>query len=350
MGVPFREAQTNLDLAVKQLFGADPRIRSVGIGRHGKEYGYRVVRNKAMVLPLSAGAPAVPAHIANVPVVYSDTPAEVRRLVKLPAAGPGSPALASLVPEQSFHRPLVCGLQIQNYTDDTRQGILPAYMVVGSLGCFVRTAGGDPAILSNNHVVAGQNRGVTGTDAILQAGGAVIGTGQVALLGDYVPLKSSPPGASPAAGTTVFNDVDAASATLTHGVTFAQEYLSSRGKKDPLTAALTPLIKPHGTAAPTIGDRVFKVGRTTGLTYGEITDFSTVVGPIPYDLGNCWFQRCFTIIDLNGGHFSDHGDSGSAIIREATGEVLGLLFAGNGTETYVCAIDTALTALKCSLL
>ena len=55
-----------------------------------------------------------------------------------------------------------------------------------------------------------------------------------------------------------------------------------------------------------------------------------------------------TIEGDNGTLFSDHGDSGSAIIK-TNGEVVGLLYAGNGTQTYACPIDKVLTALSCSL-
>jgi hypothetical protein len=50
----------------------------------------------------------------------------------------------------------------------------------------------------------------------------------------------------------------------------------------------------------------------------------------------------------HGTHFSDHGDSGSAILS-TTGEVLGLLFVGNGTHTYACPIQTILPALRSML-
>jgi len=48
--------------------------------------------------------------------------------------------------------------------------------------------------------------------------------------------------------------------------------------------------------------------------------------------------------------FSDHGDSGAAIIKDGTREVVGLLFAGNGTDTFACPIDAVLTALNCSIV
>lgn len=74
-----------------------------------------------------------------------------------------------------------------------------------------------------------------------------------------------------------------------------------------------------------------------------------VVGPIGYAPGPCWFRQQIEITGDNGSMFSDHGDSGSAILS-TTGEVVGLLYAGNGTHTYACPIQTVLTALSCALV
>jgi S1-C subfamily serine protease len=106
---------------------------------------------------------------------------------------------------------------------------------------------------------------------------------------------------------------------------------------------------PSGVAPAIIGDRVFKVGRTTGLTHGTITDVSTVVGPVGYDPGECWFARSIVVEGVNGTLFSDHGDSGSAVVKD-NGEVIGLLYAGNGQQTYVCPVDEVQRALNCTLL
>jgi hypothetical protein len=48
--------------------------------------------------------------------------------------------------------------------------------------------------------------------------------------------------------------------------------------------------------------------------------------------------------------FSDHGDSGSVIIKDGTGEAVALLFAGNGVDTFACPIDAVFAALNCSLV
>jgi hypothetical protein len=74
---------------------------------------------------------------------------------------------------------------------------------------------------------------------------------------------------------------------------------------------------------------------------------ATVVGPIRYAPGECWFRRAITVEGLHGTMFSDRGDSGAVILKEGTGEVVGLLFAGNGADTFACPIDAVLTALNC---
>src|SRR5436309_1367966 len=109
--------------------------------------------------------------------VTDDPPAFLLRVEPAdvdPQAQVPYPLAASFVPEQQSHRPLVCGLQVQNVDDDDRQrqaGELgPGFLVIGTLGCFVRLASGSDAALSNNHVLAGENRGRKGQDRILQPG------------------------------------------------------------------------------------------------------------------------------------------------------------------------------------
>jgi hypothetical protein len=333
MSVSFWQAQERVEEVAAELFAADPSLRSVGVTRHGDRYGYRAVRNSAALTPFAA------VEVLGAPVFFVNTPAEVESMVAVPSAGPASPAAASLVPEVQRHRPLVCGLQIQNFDDDARQGILErGLMIVGTLGCFVRTAGDRPALLSNNHVVAGQNRGLRGTDRILQPGSGLFDPAdQIAVLRDFVDLVPSPAGVTPATGAFL-NEVDAGVAELMEETSFRQGYLASRGGIAP----------PFRTASALIGDRVFKVGRTTGLTFGEVVDVATIVGPVPYAPGPCWFRRSLVIEGVEGSQFSDKGDSGSAIMR-TNGEVIGILYAGNGSQTYACSIESALAALSCTL-
>jgi hypothetical protein len=325
---------------VKLFFSADPSVRSVGITRHGAAFGYHVVRNRQLLAPLGVRAEmTLLDEINGVAVKFTDAPGEVESLVIVPAAGPASPTSFSLVPEVQRHRHLVCGLQIQNFDDDVRQGVTAQSLLeVGTLGCFVRLANGAAALLSNNHIVAGENRGVRGGDRILQPGArSFTAADQIAVLSDFVVLQASPPGASPGNGRALFNDVDAGVAELDQQLIWKQGYLAARN---------LPALS--GAASAQLGGQVFKVGRSTGLTRGEVVDIGVTVGPVPYSFGHCWFQDSFTVEGLAGTMFSDKGDSGAAIVN-AQGEVLGLLYAGNGQQTYACPIDKVLLALNCVL-
>jgi len=338
VGVSYDQAIGSLRDAVEAMF-RDERVRSVGIGPHEGGYGFHVVRNAALPVPLSGGVGPQPLSISQVPITYHDRTRDVEALVKVPASGPGSPGAASLVPEQLVSRPLVCGLQIENYDNDVRTHVIASGSItIGTLGCFVALADGAAAILSNNHVVAGENGGINGTDRIMQPGDGTP-TQHEATLEDFVPLKPSPPGSSPSTGTAILNEVDAGVARLLPGVAFRQAYLPSRH-----------LAAPAGTGTVSGNERVYKVGRTTGLTYGTVASVANVVGPVPYAPGPCWFRRSITVNGVGGTMFSDHGDSGSAVIKESTGEVIGVLYAGNGVDTYICPIGDVLSGLNCSLI
>jgi len=197
MGVAFSEALGQIERAASSVFASDTRVRSLGIGRHGTNFGY-------VAVPLSLALP-IQASYEGIPITFHDSHHDPESLVKVPFSGPGSPAVSSLVPEQALQRQLVCGLQIENLDDDLRTGVIAGgHIIVGTLGCFVRLSGGEIAILSNKHVVAGENRGQRNTDRIEQPGtGQATPGGQVGVLSDFVAIQPSVAGATPAQGTVV---------------------------------------------------------------------------------------------------------------------------------------------------
>jgi hypothetical protein len=337
-GVSFEEAREKVEYAAERIFAEDPTVRSVGVTRFGGSYGFRAVRNAGAIVPM-----AVPMgramSVVDVPVLFVDGPGEVTPLLKVPLDAVGSPQRTSVVPEVNRYRHLVSGLQVQNLDADTRRGVIDAgYLTVGTLGCFVRLASGEVGVLSNNHVLADLNSGKKGEDRILQPGTHPPDDADViALLSDFVPLVASPVGLMPPHPTVTMNEVDAAVAVLAGGVQWRQGFLPFRRQ-----------VAPYTVAPPRLGDEVFKVGRTTGLTRGVVVDIGTVVGPVAYDEGPCFFRRAITIEGVGGTTFSDRGDSGSIIVR-GTGEVVGLLFAGNGQQTYACPIESVMDALGCEL-
>jgi hypothetical protein len=343
MAADFTTALANVETAAGILFDADASIRSVGVGTSTDGVSYVAVRNASAVVPLSgiAGTPSkpLPPYIEGVAVHVVNSFRDPISLIRVPHSGPGSPGVSSLVPEQQYHRPIVCGLQIQNYDHDVRTGELArGVMIVGTLGCFVKLGDGSIAILSNNHVVAGENNARI-ADAILQQGGPTMNAALgAASLTDFVRLRPSPAGASIIAGNVILNEVDGGVAALSSQVQHLQSFLPTR----------SAAVAPKGTATASVGDKVHKVGRTTGLTFGTVTQVGVVVGPVAYTPGPCWFRQCIIIEGENGATFSDHGDSGSSIVRD-DGMVVGLLFAGNGTQTFACDIGQVLAQLNCNL-
>jgi hypothetical protein len=342
---PVAKDQSELDDAIAgvveaagTLFAADQRVHAVGVGLSDGRPIYRAVRNTKKIVAQALALTAKPPKL-SFPVTFVEAERDAAPLLRVPHSAAAAAAAAAAIPEQQGRRPLVCGLQIQNFDDDDRQGeIKKGFMIVGTIGCFVRRGTKGPFILSNNHVVAGENRGKSG-DRILQQGGAAFANNLlVAKLADFVKIKFSPFGAQPPDATVVFNDVDAGLAALGNGIAGTNAYLPVR----------TGVTAPKSIGKAKHDDSVLKVGRTTGLTHGHVTSVATIVGPIAYDGKPAWFRNSIEIEGDNGSKFSDHGDSGSAIVNGA-GELVGLLYAGNGTQTYACPIDAVVTALGIKL-
>lgn len=330
---PFADCAREFDDAVIELSALDPQIMSVGIGAMPGGYGYRVVRRRTEQIRslrrLDAGTLAK--GVRGIAIDMHEVEGSLRPLAQL-CKGTLEAGAARLA-EQDPHRPLCAGLQLQNWDCDEREGSIAARCLeVGTLG-VVLPDGGRTLAISNNHVLAGQNRGRIG-DRIAQPGGERLDPQQVVgRLDRFVELRTSPTGAHPRWGNVVWNRVDAAAAELAPTLAWQPGYLPHHR---------LPILR--SVASPEIGDEVFKVGRTTGLTRGRVVSVFDRVGPVGYAIGDCWFRGSFTIEGLDGCRFSDAGDSGAAIVR-GDGAVLGLIYAGNGVDTYACPITDVLAEL-----
>ncbi len=333
-------ALAHVEDVAAQLFDSDPRIHSVGVGiDENSNPTYRAVRNVKKIVAFKADA-IVHKLTAPYPVVFVDAQQDAVPLLRVPHSGPAvATAAAPAIAEQQMHRPICCGLQIQNFDDDDREGELAkGQMIVGTIGCFVKKKGVGRHILSNNHVIAGENRGVIG-DRILQQGAATFDSSKlVAKLSAFVPLLFSPHGASIPDGNVIFNDVDAGIAEVQSPVVSTNTYLPVR----------TGIKAPSGFGTARRKDIVSKVGRTTGLTHGEVTAVGTIVSEVGYGSKEAWFRGSIEISNVGGIAFSAGGDSGSVIVN-ADGEIVGLLYAGNGSQTYACPISAVVTALGIAL-
>jgi hypothetical protein len=224
-------------------------------------------------------------------------------------------------------RPLVIGASVGHAT-----------VTAGTIGGFVHR-GGRVHLLSNNHVLADEDRAKVG-DAILQPGSYDGGRrdDRVATLAQWVRLKTGAP-----------NLVDAAIARLDASVQCEPTRMRELvGGADRRLAGLGPEFLDEGTT-------VYKIGRTTGPTEGRVTAFDVDNVVVRYDSGNLRFDNQIEIEGSGRRAFSDGGDSGSLIVSESVAAVA-LLFAGSDTGganglglTYANSIHEALKAVKAEL-
>ena len=224
-------------------------------------------------------------------------------------------------------RPLIIGVSVGHYR-----------ITAGTLGGFVvLRKGGQVRALSNNHVLADEDRGKKG-DAILQPGaydGGRAPRDRIGTLDQAVKLK--PRGA---------NRVDAALCAVGGSVAYDPRTLRGVGTLSGLARAPVP-----ETA------KVEKLGRTTGHTRGRVTAFELDNLVVGYGVGDLRFDDQIEVESDGNGPFSQGGDSGSLVFASADRGAFGLLFAGsdqggaNGLGlTYVNPFAAVLSQLKADLL
>jgi hypothetical protein len=229
-------------------------------------------------------------------------------------------------------RPLVPGASISLESGGT-----------GTIGGFVRP--GDEAaavaILSNNHVLADENRAEIGAPVIqpgVADGGSTPGD-TVAELAAFVPID-------PAS----VNLVDAAVATIVDGVEWSMAPFERYGG----LAGILDL----GDEESIVFPMVAKFGRTTDHTVGTVTAIELDLVRVQYDIGVVRFDDQIEVEGLDGA-FSAPGDSGSLVVTadESGAEAVGLLFAGSeigGSQgqglTYLNPIVTVVAQLSSELV
>ena len=219
----------------------------------------------------------------------------------------------------SKQRPLQIGSSVGHFA-----------VTAGTIGCFVATDGSARHILSSNHVLANENLATLG-DPILQPGPfdhGILPEDTVAKLSAFEPLLSDSK-----------NLVDAAIAAIDGEISEDRATLTDLGTVSGLRIA--PLQE---------GLRVFKLGRTTGLTRGQVSAFEVDDVWVEYDMGEIGFDRQIEIAPLDASPFSLGGDSGSLIVDEEL-QAVGLLFAGNDVDvTYANPLDEVLRVLGVQLI
>jgi hypothetical protein len=302
------------------------RVLALGVAPNGRGYklAVRVQRQELMDSPLLAAIRKKARNEVDVRLI-GKVAVQARRKAK---ARPARRAAA--VPwYRKDVRPLLIGASIGHYQ-----------ITAGTLGAFVRH-GDVICVLSNNHVLANEDRGMKGDDILQRAAfdGGRLPAERVAALLAWQPLSRS--GA---------NYIDAALAAVAAGIEIDADRLRgiARGRDRRLKGVSE---KPVDVA-----DKVFKIGRTTGATEGRVTAFDLDNVVVGYDSANLRFDNQIEIEGAGAEPFSLGGDSGSLIVN-ARMEAVALLFAGseqggrNGLGlTYACPIDRVLHDLGATLL
>lgn len=228
---------------------------------------------------------------------------------------------------KSRYRPAQPGVSVGHYK-----------ITAGTLGLLVHRDG-ELFILSNNHVLANSNDAQLG-DAILQPGpldGGVDEQDRIAVLADFEPLDFGEQEAECSIAQTVATLLNllAMSTGSSHrlqpvqktpGENLMDAALARVLESSLVVAPILNLGLPTGVEEPELGQQVQKMGRTTGLTQGMVTQIDVTVS-VDY-LGK---QAVFTD-QIMTQPISQPGDSGSAIL-DLQRKVIGLLFAGSTQAT-----------------
>jgi hypothetical protein len=206
----------------------------------------------------------------------------------------------------------------------------------GTLGALL-TTGGQFYILSNNHVLARSNRGTLG-DPITQPGAVdvscqVIPADAVANLSAFIPISF-----------TATNPVDAAIAQIIAGQVATDGTILQVGPP-----SSTPI-------EPSLGLKVQKMGRTTGLTTGQVSALNvTVTVAYPRVCGVKLLAQKAQFVGqfaVTPGTFSAAGDSGALIVEQVSSapRPVGLLFAGSPGMAVANLISAVLAAFSATIV
>jgi hypothetical protein len=219
-------------------------------------------------------------------------------------------------------------------------------ITAGTFGLLVQRNGA-PFILSNNHVLANSNAGKIG-DPVYQPGPADGGTAndRIAALAEFMTLDF---GDNPSqcriadSMATLLNFIARVtgsshrvqSVQQTAGVNTMDAALAQPDSPDLVIPAILDLGLPIGVETPALGMQVQKMGRTTGLTNGYVTQVNVTVS---VDYGGRTASFNDQIITNS---MSSPGDSGSGIL-DMDRRAVGLLFAGSTSVTIFTPIQRVL--------
>lgn len=194
----------------------------------------------------------------------------------------------------------------------------------GTIGGIFLDNDNDLVILSNNHVLANENKAKIG-DLIYQPGPS----------DNSQPRKDigwqEPVSGLPYIGTLKrFCNIEKSGNTHDSAIMKIHPRLIQAGLIDQQYPRTNSRLTGFNNA--TVGMQVQKCGRTTGYTLGRVLGINASFG-VEYDFGSARFDRCIVTSAMSKG-----GDSGS-IIQDMDERAIGLLFAGSDKVTLANPID-----------
>jgi hypothetical protein len=212
----------------------------------------------------------------------------------------------------------------------------------GTLGALVQIGNGQLYGLTNNHVTGGCNHTVQGMHIMCPAPFDADPSHPAPLaIGrhhSFVALASGDP------GQVQEQELDVALFEVTRPEVVTS--MQGDGAFD----------TPTSIADLVGGMKVKKVGRTTGLTTGQVLGQVTTALGIPYEApdfrSRVYFRDVWVVNTPTGDAFSLPGDSGSLVVTEDGTNAVGLVFAGatNGSVSYLIPIRTVLDTLGATLV
>jgi hypothetical protein len=217
----------------------------------------------------------------------------------------------------------------------------------GTMGCLVRIDGRLHG-LSNNHVAAGLGYLTPGMP-ISGPGLLDVGPGTLdpSVIGYHAACSSWRPGIPD--NVSIAENLDLA----LFRIKTEDAVTSFQGSHYDTPSAFASV----RTIMATPGHRVTKVGRTTGLTSGELLGHNVRRVVVPMIDGaqrvDVHFPYVLTIYN-DASPFAAPGDSGSLVVQDIGGttKAVGIVFATSlcGCATYVIPIETALSFFKAELV
>ena len=227
-------------------------------------------------------------------------------------------------------------------------------ITAGTFGLLVQREG-QAYILSNNHVLADINAAGIG-DPIYQPGSADSGTSndQIATLSDFEPISFGETEPTCRIAKTLAGGLNwmARMTGSTHRLQTIQATpslnrmdaaLALPDQPDLVIPEIAGIGMPMGAAEAMLGQEVQKMGRTSGLTKGTISQISVTVDVSYADRTARFTDQIFST------PMSSPGDSGSSILNMER-QVVGLLFAGSARISIFTPIQRVLDRFEVDVI